>query len=50
MLILLGHNAIHRRKHATLSALLRTLLHPLMTAQLRVYELDLDRLLEPAPG
>lgn len=32
----------HRRKHATLSALFRTLLHQLMTAQLRVHDLDLD--------
>lgn len=37
--------AHHRRKHATLSALFRTLLHQLMTAQLRVHDLDLDRLL-----
>lgn len=34
--------AHHRRKHATLSALFRTLLHQLMTAQLRVHDLDLD--------
>jgi type I restriction enzyme S subunit len=32
----------HRRKHATLSALFRTLLHQLMTAQLRVHDLDLS--------
>ena len=31
----------HRRKHATLSALFSTLLHQLMTAQLRVHDLDL---------
>jgi len=34
-----------RRKHASLAALFRTLLHPLMTAQFRVHDLDLDRLL-----
>ena len=34
--------AHHRRKHATLSALFRTLLHQLMTAQLRVHDLDLS--------
>jgi type I restriction enzyme S subunit len=33
--------AHHRRKHATLSALFRTLLHQLMTAQLRVHDLEL---------
>lgn len=38
----------HRRKHSTLRALFRTLLHPLMTAQLRVNDLDLDRLLARA--
>ena len=32
----------HRRKHTTLSALFRTLLHQLMTAQLRVHALNLD--------
>ena len=32
--------AVHRRKHATLTALFRTLLHQLMTAQLRVRDLD----------
>jgi type I restriction enzyme S subunit len=36
--------AHHRRKHATLSALFRTLLHQLMTAQLRVHDLDLPEL------
>ncbi|WP_337288453.1 restriction endonuclease subunit S [Candidatus Methylomirabilis sp.] len=35
---------LHRRKHATLSALFRTLLHQLMTAQLRVHNLDLPEL------
>jgi len=40
--------AHHRRKHATLSALFRTLLHQLMTAQLRVHDLDLDGILEQA--
>ena len=38
--------AHHRRKHATLSALFRTLLHQLMTAQLRVHDLDLPELLK----
>ena len=38
----------HRRKHATLSALFRTLLHQLMTAQLRVHDLELDGILEQA--
>ncbi len=33
------------RKHAALSALFRTLLHQLMTAQLRVHDLDLEGLL-----
>ena len=36
----------HRRKHATLSALFRTLLHQLMTAQLRVHDLALPELLK----
>jgi type I restriction enzyme S subunit len=40
--------AHHRRKHATLSALFRTLLHQLMTAQLRVHDLELDGILEQA--
>ncbi len=35
---------IHRRKHATLTALFRTLLHQLMTAQIRVHDLDLSEL------
>lgn len=35
-------------KNYTLSALFRTLLHQLMTAQLRVHDLDLDRLLARA--
>ena len=36
----------YRRKHATLSALFRTLLHQLMTAQLRVHDLALPELLK----
>ena len=36
----------HQRKHATLTALFRTLLHQLMTAQLRVHELALPALLK----
>jgi type I restriction enzyme S subunit len=35
---------LHRRKHATLTALFRTLLHELMTAQIRVHNLDLSAL------
>jgi type I restriction enzyme S subunit len=35
---------IHRRKHASLSDLFRTLLHQLMTAQIRVHELDVGEL------
>ena len=35
----------HRRKYATLSELFRTLLHQLMTAQIRVDNLDLDGIL-----
>lgn len=35
---------VARRKHATLTALFRTLLHQLMTAQLRVHALDLPEL------
>lgn len=38
----------HQRKHAALTVLFRTLLHQLMTAQLRVHDLDLPRLLEDA--
>jgi type I restriction enzyme S subunit len=34
----------HQRKHAALTALFRTLLHELMTAQLRVHDLDLSEL------
>ena len=34
----------HRGKHAALTALFRTLLHQLMTAQLRVHDLDLPEL------
>lgn len=36
--------ALHRRKYAALTALFRTLLHQLMTAQLRVHDLDLSAL------
>jgi len=36
--------AHHRRKHATLTALFRTLLHQLMTARIRVHNIDLDLL------
>jgi len=35
---------VHERKHAALTSLFRTLLHQLMTAQLRVHDLDLGRL------
>src|SRR5262249_21041383 len=35
---------LHRRKHAALSALFRTLLHELMTARIRVHNLDLTEL------
>jgi type I restriction enzyme S subunit len=35
---------LQERKHATLTALFRTLLHHLMTAQLRVHDLDLPEL------
>jgi type I restriction enzyme S subunit len=34
----------HQHKHAALTALFRTLLHELMTAQLRVHDLDLSEL------
>ncbi|MCI0427869.1 MAG: restriction endonuclease subunit S [Nitrospiraceae bacterium] len=37
--------ALHRRKHATLTALFRTLLHQLMRAELRVHDFEL-----PIPG
>jgi len=33
---------VHQRRHTALTALFRTLLHQLMTAQLRVHDLDLD--------
>jgi type I restriction enzyme S subunit len=36
--------AIHQRKHAALTDLFRTLLHQLMTAQIRVHDLDLPEL------
>ena len=42
------HQTARRRKHAALSALFRTLLHPLMTAQFRVHDLEIDRLLARA--
>ncbi len=35
---------VHQRKHTTLTALFRTLLHQLMTAQIRVHDLDLPKL------
>lgn len=35
---------VHRRKHVALGALFRTLLHQLMTAQVRVHDLDLAEL------
>jgi type I restriction enzyme S subunit len=35
---------LHTRKHATLSALFRTLLHELMTARIRVHNFDLPEL------
>lgn len=34
---------VHQRKHTALTALFRTLLHQLMTAQIRVNNLDIDR-------
>ncbi len=36
--------AIHQRKHFVLVAIFRTLLHQLMTAQIRVHDLDLSEL------
>ena len=40
-----------QRKHGALTALFRTLLHQLMTAQLRVHDLDMERIPEQAvPG
>lgn len=39
---------IHQRKHAALTALFRTLLHQLMTAQIRVHDLDLPGILGQA--
>jgi type I restriction enzyme S subunit len=39
---------LHRRKHAALSALFRTLLHELMTARIRVHDLDLSAIEMPA--
>ena len=35
----------HRKKHAALTALFRTLLHQLMTAQIRVHKLDIEELI-----
>ncbi len=35
---------VHQRKHATLTALFRTMLHQLMTAQIRVCDLDLPEM------
>ena len=40
--------SVHARKHTALTALFRTLLHQLMTAQIRVNDLDLDGIL-PQP-
>jgi hypothetical protein len=39
---------VHERKHAALIDLFRSLLHQLMTAQIRVKDLDLDEIL-PQP-
>ena len=39
---------VTERKHAALTSLFRTLLHQLMTAQLRVHDLDVEGLLEQA--
>ena len=36
--------SLHRRKHAALTALFRTLLHELMTARIRVHNLELPGL------
>ncbi|MEY9575919.1 type I restriction enzyme S subunit [Bradyrhizobium diazoefficiens] len=36
--------ALHQRKHATLTALFRSLLHHLMTAEIRVHDLDLSKM------
>ena len=36
--------SLHQRKHTALTALFRTLLHQLMTAQIRVHDLDLPEL------
>jgi type I restriction enzyme S subunit len=40
--------AIHIHKQALLENLFRTLLHQLMTAQIRVHDLDLDEILVDA--
>jgi type I restriction enzyme S subunit len=39
---------LHRRKYAALSALFRTLLHALMTARIRVHDVDLAELAIPS--
>ena len=39
---------VHRRKQSALSGLFRTLLHNLMTAQVRVHDLNLFAVDEPA--
>ena len=36
---------VHERKHAAITDLFRNLLHQLMTAQIRVNDLDLDEIL-----
>jgi type I restriction enzyme S subunit len=40
--------ALHERQRIALAALFRTLLHQLMTAQIRVHDLDLSALQEAA--
>jgi len=35
--------AIHQHKHVVFAATFRTLLHELMTAQIRVHDLDLSK-------
>jgi type I restriction enzyme, S subunit len=37
---------VHERKHVGLTDLFRSLLHQLMTAQVRVHDLDLDEILQ----
>ena len=41
---------LHRRKHATLSAMFRTLLHELMTGKIRVHDLDLPEVERAVAG